>query len=433
MTRTRTALAVGLAAVGLSACGGGGGGGTTAESEEGATKGAKKAPTLQESQGAKGEVTFCSGQDSSGAYTDTVKRFNREYRAKGLTAKLVEFPASADEQRQQAIQRLQAKSAECDVYQADVIWIAEFASQKWLMDLSDYVESRKDEFIPSTIESQRYDGKYWGLMMQTGAGLLYRDEDAAPEAPTSWQDLYAKAKTEGKYAYQGAAYEGLTVNFLEVAFAAGGKVLSDDGTKAELDSPENVKALQFMVDGIKDGAVQKATTTYMEEPTRQAFERGDANFIRNWSYVYAISNKSKRLKGKVQVTPLPPFEGGGKAGVLGGNGPVLSAYTDNAKAGVLLIDFLTNPESEARNMTKFSLPATVRSAYQDAGVKRAVPYSAELEQAIEQAKPRPVSPVYPQITQAIYKNVNQALSGEVTPEAALKTADQEVEKALSAF
>ena len=30
--------------------------------------------------------------------------------------------------------------------------------------------------------------------------------------------------------YQGASYEGLTVNFLELLYAAGGKVLSDDGT-----------------------------------------------------------------------------------------------------------------------------------------------------------------------------------------------------------
>jgi ABC-type glycerol-3-phosphate transport system substrate-binding protein len=42
----------------------------------------------------------------------------------------------------------QAKSADCDVLQADNIWIAEFAQQKWLMEMTDYVASRKDEFIP---------------------------------------------------------------------------------------------------------------------------------------------------------------------------------------------------------------------------------------------------------------------------------------------
>jgi len=67
-----------------------------------------------------------------------------------LAAKLLEFPEGSDNQREQAIQRLEARSPECDVIQADIIWVAEFASQHWMMDMTSYVEGRKDEFIPST-------------------------------------------------------------------------------------------------------------------------------------------------------------------------------------------------------------------------------------------------------------------------------------------
>ena len=49
------------------------------------------------------------------------------------------------------------------------------------------------------------------------------------------------------------------------------------------------------------------------------------------------------------------------------------------------------------------------------------------------AAARPVSPVYPQISQAIYKNVNEALAGRVSPEQALKTAQSEMQKALQTF
>ena len=41
--------------------------------------------------------------------------FNEEF-GTGPEAKLVEFPASADEQRNQFIQRQQAKSGDCDVF-----------------------------------------------------------------------------------------------------------------------------------------------------------------------------------------------------------------------------------------------------------------------------------------------------------------------------
>ncbi len=44
-----------------------------------------------------------------------------------------------------------------------------------------------------------------------------------------------------------------------------------------------------------------------------------------------------------------------------------------------------------------------------------------------------MSPVYPQISQAIYDNVNDALAGRVSAEDAMKRAQADVEKALATF
>jgi multiple sugar transport system substrate-binding protein len=41
--------------------------------------------------------------------------------------------------------------------------------------------------------------------------------------------------------------------------------------------------------------------------------------------------------------------------------------------------------------------------------------------------------VYPQISEAIYTNVNDALAGRKSPEAAIKAADSQITKALSTF
>jgi multiple sugar transport system substrate-binding protein len=314
-----------------------------------------------------------------------------------------------------------------------VIWIAEFAQQHWIMDLSDYVKSRQDEFIPSTLAPNKYDGRYWAVPQVTGAGLLYRRTDQVADAPSTWQQLYKDAAANDGFAYQGAPYEGLTCNFIEVSSALGGTILSPDGKTATFDSTENLKALQFMVDGVKDGAANKAVTTYMEEPARLAFEAGKATFMRNWSYAYALDLKAKELKGKLAVTPLPPFEGGGKGGVLGGNGPVLSAFSKNPKGALLFIDHITSPETLELNMAKFSLPSVLNATYEAPAVKKAVPYAAQLKAAIEAAKARPASPVYPQISQAIYNNVNAALSGQTSPENAIKQGQAEIEKALTAF
>jgi multiple sugar transport system substrate-binding protein len=98
---------------------------------------------------AKGNLSFCTGKDTSGSKTAGVKAFNTAN--PGIKVKLIEFPESADEQRNQFVQRQEAKAADCDVFYSDVIWTAEFAQQKWLYDMTPYVKSRQDEFIPSTL------------------------------------------------------------------------------------------------------------------------------------------------------------------------------------------------------------------------------------------------------------------------------------------
>jgi multiple sugar transport system substrate-binding protein len=173
-------------------------------------------------------------------------------------------------------------------------------------------------------------------------------------------------------------------------------------------------------------------TTYMEEQARRAFEAGRASFQRNWPYAYAIGKENKDAP-KFEVMPFPEFEGGGKAGILGGHNLVISAFSKNPGGALALIDYLTSEESITRDAEKYSLAPVLESVYDSPEVQKAMPFAPELKQAIAQAKSRPVSPVYTQISQAIYKNVNEALSGKVTPEEALKTGQSEMEKALATF
>jgi trehalose/maltose transport system substrate-binding protein len=443
VARKRLAAAlVAAVAMFVAACGGddnggggsSGGGGAATQEATGVTKGVAKAPTLQASEAAKGNVTFCLGKDTSGNQTAAVKDFNTKNSGAGLTAKLLEFPTSADEQRNQFVQRQEAKSGECDVFFSDVIWTAEFAAQKWLLDMSDYVNARKADFIPSTLETIHFDDKYFGVPQASDAALMYYRTDKVDAVPDTWQALYAEAKSKGGIVYQGASYEGLTCDFLELAFAAGGKVLSDDGKKSEINSPANLKALQFMVDGIKNGSAPKAVTTYMEEESRRAFESGKPAFMRNWSYAYALGNaKGSKVKGKFKVAPFPTFEGAGKAAILGGHNLVISAYSKNPQGAVKLIDYLTSAEVEKVNFAKFSITPTTVATYDDPEVKKAIPFAAELKANVIAAHSRPVTPVYPQVSQAIYKNVNAALSGQTTPQDALKKADSQITAALATF
>jgi multiple sugar transport system substrate-binding protein len=172
----------------------------------------------------------------------------------------------------------------------------------------------------------------------------------------------------------------------------------------------------------------------MEPESLAAFQTGSYPYMRNWPYAYALSNaKDSKIKGKFAVAPLPTFEGGGKAGILGGHNSVISVYSKNPGAALKLVEFIGSPEIQKAYATQFSLAPVLNSVYDDPAVKKALPFSAQLKQAISQAKARPVSPVYPQISQAIYKNVNNALSGQTSAADAIKQAQADITKALSTF
>jgi multiple sugar transport system substrate-binding protein len=425
MVRNLIALGMCLAALGLASCGGGDDNGNGAGGE------GSEAKVLQpaEAEGASGNVTWCIGKDTSGAFNTAVEQFNQQNPK--LTAKLLELPESADIQREQQIQRLRAESSECDVLGMDVIWTAEYAASGWLYDLTSVVDEHEGEFIPSTVETVEYEGKKWALPFNTNAGFLFYRTDEVPKPPASWEDVYAEAQKGNGHVYQGERYEGLTVNFLELLYSAGGKVLSDDGETVEIDSPEAREVLDFMGKGVEDGAVTKAVTTYEEESSRRAFEAGKATFMRNWPYAYALGNKSK-IKGKFKITTLPGFGGNPGAGVLGGTNLAISAYSKNPGGALAVVNYFTSGVGQ-RLIGEGATPPATTAAYKEPSVRKAIGLPDEIEDAVAQAKPRPVSPVYPQISQAIYKNVNQALSGQISTDAAVKNMSSQIQKALQTF
>jgi multiple sugar transport system substrate-binding protein len=432
----RSGLAVCAAAMvlaGLAGCGGDDGSGSSGGGGGGGGTPDAKAIDVGSMEGAKGEITYCQGKDTTGETKAWGKQFNEKHKSEGLSVKIVEFPASADEQRTQFVQRQEAKSGDCDVFRSDVIWTAEFASQGWLYDLTPYIEDRRDDFIQPSIDTATYDGKIWGVPHYTNAALLYYRKDKIDQVPTTWQDVYAQAADKGGIVFQGAAYEGLTCDWLEIAYAAGGSVISEDGKEATIDSPENVAATKLMADAVKNGAAPKAVATYMEPESLTAWQTGKPAMMRNWPYAYGLSQDDPKLKGKFDVAPLPEFEGAGKAAILGGGNNVISVYSKNPGGALAVVDFLAQQEWQTQLTAEFSQASPLKGTYEQPEVQKAIPFSDDLLTALEQAKPRPVSPVYPQISQAIYKNVNQALTGQKSPEDAMKQAQSDIQKALETF
>jgi multiple sugar transport system substrate-binding protein len=294
------------------------------------------------------------------------------------------------------------------------------------------IEDRQDDFIPSTVETAKYQDKYWAVPFNTNAGFLYYRTDQVQNPPDTWQQVYSEAKSDKGLVYQGQRYEGLTVDFLELLYSAGGQVVSDDGQSSEIDSDQAREALSLMVQGIEGGAVPKAVVTYMEEESRRAFEQGQATFMRNWPYAYALGKESS-IADSFAVAKLPAWEGGEATSVLGGYNLGISAFSKNPEGALAFINFATTPEQQLQMGVKASLPPVLTEVYDDPQLKKAMPFAPELLAAVEQGEARPVSPVYQQISKAIYENVYAALQGDMSPDEAVSAMDDQVQEAIETF
>ncbi len=420
----RIAAVLAALAIGIAGCGGSGD-----DDDDGGGGGTGDAKEVTQAK-ASGDVTWCIGKDTSGAFGTVVDNFNKQN--PDANVKLLELPEAADQQREQQIQRLQAKSDECDVLGMDVIWTAEYAAQGWLQDITDAVEKRKDEFVPSTVETALYEDKYWAMPFNTNAGFLYYRDDEVSEPPSDWEGVYQQAQQDNGVVYQGFRYEGLTVNFLELLYSAGASVVNEDATEATADSQEVRDVLTFMADGIKDGAAPKAVTTYKEEESRRAFESGNATFMRNWPYAYALGKESK-IADNFAITTFPGYGGNEGAGVLGGYDLAISAYSKNPEGALAFMNFATSPDQQVIQASEATLPPVLTEVYSDPKVEKAMPFAADLLKAVEQAQPRPVSPVYPQISEAIFTNVYSALQGDASPDEAASQMNEDIQKAIETF
>lgn len=359
-----------------------------------------------------------------------------KYRIEGIP-----MGPSVDGAREQLTRRLAAGDKTIDLINLDVIWTAEFSDAHWILDLTERVEPIADQFVPAALESTRYKDKYWAVPAGTNAALLYYRTDLVKKAPETWEELAAAVKAAKAkqpdidgFVFQGNSYEGGSVDALEFMIGAGAKVLSDDGKESTLDQGDGAThALGFLQQMMEDGIAPKVVTTYMEEDTRLAFQGGNAVFMRNWPYAWALMNQDEasRVKGKFAIAPLPGFEGRGSASVLGGQNFGIASSTDEPELAWEAITCLTSEKVQRLKAVKKGEMPTLRRLYEDKEMAKDVPYMPVLASALEAGQNRPTTPYYNDVTIVIYKLYNEVLNGRISPEDAVEEMDRKVQAAIN--
>ncbi|TPI64455.1 ABC transporter substrate-binding protein [Mesorhizobium sp. B3-1-7] len=376
------------------------------------------------------ELSIVSGDTGNGI--KVLREILDRYETKsGNKVDIVVIPPSTTDQFGQYRLWLAAGSSDIDVYQTDVIWAPQLASQ--LVDLTEATRDVVGEHFPSIIRSQTVNGRLVALPIFTDAPALYYRKDLldkyGAKVPTTWKELADTAKlvmnkerAAGNkdiwgFVFQGNAYEGLTCNALEwVTSNGGGGIIEPDGT-ISIDNPKAAAALD-MVKGWIGTIAPPGVLAYQEEETRGVWQTGNAVFMRNWPYAYALGNsENSPIKSKFDVAPLPAGEGGRPVATLGGWNLAVSRYSKHPAAAIELVKFIASREMQKYRTLKTSNLPTISALYDDPDIARQQPIVPRWKPIFLDARPRPSATArikYNEASSQFWTAVHDTISGQGT-------------------
>ncbi len=385
---------------------------------------------------AKQTIVFATqGLGSEGtATTAAVKAFEKLH--PNITVQILNLSPTSDVAFEQLTQRFTAGSSTPDVITSDVIWPAQFAQSGWLANLSTF-HPATGSYFPAQMATGEYKGGVYAIPWFINAEGLYYRTDLIKTPPTTWSELISDAKAAMKsdpslkegLAFEGDKYEGAVTAFQSM----GGQLSLSDLNN--IDTSTNKAVLTNMYDAVNvDHIAPSAVSTWEESQVQAAWLSGQTPFALNWPYIFALSDGKgcqpgcSPVFGKTGWVPFPATSGSPQAS-LGGDDLAINAKSTHQAAAWELIQYLSSDSAQIARAISAGDPPSVKSAY-DAQLYAAAPYFKQEQAVYAAATPRPVTPVYTQISSQLQTMISSVLTGESTPAAALSGAAPTVKQLL---
>jgi multiple sugar transport system substrate-binding protein len=411
-------------------------------------------------------LTSCSGGDDeggtpvlnwyvynepSGAFRTAAERCTEAADGK-YRIKTVDLPNNADEQREQLVRRLAAKDSSIDILGMDVIWTAEFAEAEWVQPFpADEAKEVTEGRLKPAVQSGTFQDRLYAAPFNSNAEMLWYRDDLTPDPPTTWDgilDQAADLRAAGKpnqILGQGQRYEGLVVWFTSILESAGGHVLDESGTKVSLETEPTRKALQIMRDISRSPSTPDNFATAREDDGRLAWERGDAAFMTNYSFVWPSANANAsdianhmrwaRFPGVSEDVPSKVAIGGFNLGV--------GAYTKHPEEAFDAVSCLVGEDNQITNAIEGGLLPVTEALYDDPKLTEATtevevdgkktevpsfPYADVIKDELADAIVRPQTPYYNDVSLAIARTLHP--TKDIDPEADVQRLRDAITRAL---
>jgi len=384
-------------------------------------------------------------------YNRGLKQFVPEFeKATGIKVNLEIVGQQVHEQRTQL--DFAGKTGSIDVAYMPFIFMQKWAKAGWIRPLDEFVKQDEkalnlNDFIPSTLEALKWDGKLWGLPCFAEAGLMaYRKDVFAKyginEPPKTWEELLkVAAKIHSPeiaaIVMRGQRGQGLNM-FIYPMFmwAYGGSYFKDypkDMTPV-LDREENVKALEIYTKLLREYSVPGAGN-FSYPDVVAAIQSGKAAIAIDGTSIVGqfLDPKKNKFADQMGIAMVP----GGPAGVspcMSVHAFAISAFSKHPKEAWEFIKWATSSEVQRKvalsELERYPDYTRLSVANDPEVLKRYnIGNIATLRvEALKLARSdyRPLIPEWPEVGDVIGAQVSAAVNGITDPRTALKKANEGV-------
>lgn len=363
----------------------------------------------------------------------------------------------SDDQLAYTVALMEAEDDEFDVIGLDTPWVAQFADNVWIVDLTPLLDANEmDAYVSGMVDSSTYKNKIWAYPYFMNLGILfYRNDLITAEGFDetdfdTWAELNATANyilnnVSGNldnpdlvgYVGQLDAYEGGVVNFFEWAGSNGVTDLVTSTGDVNIDTPDVAEAMDFIKALIPGQYTGVQGNDYIIPRTGLVDDEGSsvgrwlANnsiFHRQWTFAYGLSVDNNMDFG---VAPLPTFTGASdeKSSAVGGAVLAISEYSNNQDEALNLIRFLGDTLAQEYELTEISNFPALKSVYSapPSGFEWIGDWSAQLDRTLA----RPVHPKYSEVSTIIADYFSDLLSCNKEVADALEQMEADVKDILA--
>jgi multiple sugar transport system substrate-binding protein len=372
------------------------------------------------SSGPKGTVVNLYGGASGVGFDKIIANCN-EQAAGRYTIVGNLLPSDADGQRDQFARRLAARDSGMDLLGMDVTWTAEFAKAKWIRELTPEQKAKATaNTLQPPIDTAMWQDKLYGVPRTTNVQLLWFRKSLVPTPPKTFDEMISMAeqlKAQGKpyeIGLTAAQYEGYVVNVNNIITAYGGTLVNKDSSAPTIDD-KTVQALTLLHRLATSGVTSSSLSNAQEPEVFADLQAGRSAFSLNWPYVLSSMRQANPdLVKDLGYAPYPSVDGGPPKVTLGGMNYAISSYSkhpDEAFEAAMCMRNEKNALSAAIDGGDVPALATV---FELPEFKAAYPMADVMLAELKTAVPRPVSPVY--------QNISTIVSTTLSPPASIDPA-----------